>query len=99
MIETNLNPIAVAPRANGLIAGLIACVCAVIGILFIGFIFVPIALLLALPGSYLAIRSRHIVSICVNALAWLLIAVGFVTSPMLLGMIGLAGVIGSGVAF
>ena len=74
----------------GNVAGIIACVLAVLGILFFGTIFVPIAIIVALFGSTIAIKNKNSTGIGINALAWVLIIAGVVTSPMLLGIIGIA---------
>jgi hypothetical protein len=71
-----------------MLAGIIACILAVLGILFLGFIFVPIALVVAIIGAVLAIKGRAAASIGVNILALVLVVVGFATSPVLLALIG-----------
>lgn len=76
-------------NGKGMVAGIIACVMAVLGILFLGFVFVPIAVVIAIFGTYIAIKNKNMSGIGVNILAWVLIIVGFVTSPALLLMIGL----------
>ena len=77
-------------RGAGKTAGIIACVSAVLGILFLGFIFVPLAVIIAIFGTVTAVKNNNGAGIGINVLAWVLIIVGFVTSPVLLGMIGLA---------
>ena len=74
----------------GLIAGIIACVLGVLGILFMAFIFVPLGAIVALFGTIPAVKSMNMPSIGVNVLAWVLIFIGFATSPVLLGLIGIA---------
>ncbi len=74
----------------GMTAGLISCFLAILGILFLGTIFVPIAAIVTIFGSVIAIRSKSATGIGVNALAWVLTFVGLITSPVLLGLIGLA---------
>jgi hypothetical protein len=61
---------------------------AVLGILFFGIVFIPIALVLAIIGTILAAKGKDMTSIGVNALAWVLVFIGFMTSPMLLALIG-----------
>jgi hypothetical protein len=95
-MEANIAPTLSAPQSSGLVAGLVACVLAVLGILFIGFVFVPLAGIVALIGSIKAVRARHLSGIGANALAWVLVLVGFFTSPVLVGMIGLAGMASAG---
>ncbi|MFU2077292.1 hypothetical protein [Avibacterium endocarditidis] len=74
---------------TGLVAGLIACVLAVLGILFLGFIFVPLAFITALIGTIIAVKNRNLAGIGVNILAWVLVLIGLMTSPVLLSAIGL----------
>ena len=71
-------------------AGIIACILAVLGILFLGTIFVPIAAIVALIGSIIAIKNKNLAGIGVNILAWVLTIIGLFTSPVLLGIIGLS---------
>ena len=77
-------------QGTGMVAGIIACVLAVLGILFIGTIFVPIATIVALIGTIIAIKNKNGAGIGVNILAWILTIVGLFTSPVLLGIIGLS---------
>lgn len=77
-------------KGTGMVAGIIACVLAVLGILFIGTIFVPIAVIVALIGTIIAIKNKNGAGIGVNVLAWVLTIVGLLTSPVLLGIIGLS---------
>lgn len=76
-------------RGAGKTAGIIACALAVLGILFLGFIFVPIAIIVAIFGTLIAVKNKNGVGIGINVLAWVLILVGFATSPVLLGIIGM----------
>lgn len=87
-----MEQVAVAPqnRGTGLIAGVIACVLAVLGILFLGIVFVPLATVVAVVGTVIAIKNRNAAGIGVNMLAWVLILLGFFTSPLLLGALGVA---------
>ena len=71
-------------------AGIIACILAVLGILFLGTIFVPIAAIVALIGSIIAIKNKNLAGIGINILAWVLTIIGLFTSPVLLGIIGLS---------
>lgn len=77
-------------RGAGKTAGIIACVCAVLGILFLGFIFVPLAVIAALFGTVIAVKNKNTAGIGINIFAWVLILIGFSTSPVLLGIIGIA---------
>jgi hypothetical protein len=78
----------VAQPGTGMVAGIIACVLAVLGILFFGTIFVPLAAIVAIFGTIIAIKNKNGAGIGVNVLAWLLTIVGLATSPVLLGIIG-----------
>jgi len=71
----------------GLMAGSIASILAVLGILTIGTIFVPIAAVVALIGTSIAVFNISASGIGVNILAWVLIIAGVVTSPILLAFI------------
>ena len=73
--------------ADGMFAGTLACVLAILGILFFGTVFVPIAMIVAFFGTIIAIKNGSGAGFGVNLLAWLLIVVGFATSPMLLAII------------
>jgi hypothetical protein len=76
-------------RGAGKTAGIIACILAVLGILFLGFVFVPLATLVALFGTITAVKNKNTTGIGINVLAWILIIVGLITSPVLLTMIGI----------
>jgi len=78
----------VAKQGTGMVAGIIASVLAVLGILFLGTVFVPLAIVTAIIGTIIAIKNKNNGGIGVNILAWILIIIGFVTSPMLLAIIG-----------
>ena len=72
----------------GMIAAIIACVLAVLGILFLGTVFVPIAMVVAIISTIISVRNKNNSAIGVSALAWVLVVIGFVTSPVLLALIG-----------
>jgi hypothetical protein len=76
---------------RGMTAGIIACVLAGVGILFFGVVFVPLAMIVALFGTFLAVKSKNTSAIGVNILAWVLVIIGVATSPLLLVAIGLPG--------
>lgn len=82
MTEVNVN------RGTGMVAGIIACILAVLGILFLGIIFVPLAAIVALIGTIIAVKNRNIAGIGVNVLAWILVLFGFFTSPILMMALG-----------
>jgi hypothetical protein len=74
---------------KGMLAGIFACVFAVLGILFLGIVFVPLAFIVAIIGTVLAVKAKEIASIGVNILAWILVLIGFATSPLLVAAIGI----------
>lgn len=76
-------------KKKGFTAGIISCVLAVLGILFLGVVFVPLAIIVALFGTIIAVKNKNTSAIGINVLAWVLIIVGFATSPILLGLISL----------
>lgn len=76
---------------TGLIAGIIACILAVLGILFLGIVFVPLAAIVALIGTIIAVKNKNMAGIGVNVLAWVLVIIGLMTSPILLATLGFAG--------
>ena len=82
MTEVNVN------RGTGMVAGIIACILAVLGILFLGIIFVPLAAIVALIGTIIAVKNRNMAGIGVNVLAWILVLFGFFTSPILMVALG-----------
>ncbi|SMB84943.1 hypothetical protein SAMN05660772_02387 [Pasteurella testudinis DSM 23072] len=74
---------------SGMTAGVIACVLAVLGILFLGVIFVPLAAIVAIFATITAVKNKNIAGIGVSVLAWILTIIGLFTSPLLLSMLGL----------
>lgn len=72
----------------GVMAGIIACVLAVLGILFLGTVFIPLAFITVMIGSIIAVKNKNIKGIGVNVLAWVLTFIGLFTSPLLLGILG-----------
>ena len=72
--------------APGMVAGIIACVLAILGILFLGTVFVPIAAFVATFGTIIAVKNKNNAGIGVNVLAWVLTIVGVYTSPVLWGV-------------
>ena len=75
---------------TGILAGCISCVLAVLGILTIGFVFVPLAAIVAIFGSLKALGNLNLGGIGVNILAWVLTIVGLISSPVLLSIIGVS---------
>lgn len=75
-------------KGTGMIAGIIACVLAILGVLTFGTVFVPLSAIVALIGTIIAVKNKNTAGIGVNALAWVLALVGLFTSPILLTIIG-----------
>ncbi|MDR3159226.1 MAG: hypothetical protein LBU11_09530 [Zoogloeaceae bacterium] len=80
---------------TGMLAGIFACVFGVIGILFLGVIFVPLGFITAIIGTIGAARSKDMGSIGVNVLGWILVLIGFFTSPVLWALLGFGALLGS----
>lgn len=78
---------------TGILAGCISCVLAVLGILTIGFVFVPLAAIVAIFGSLKALGNLNLGGIGVNILAWVLTIVGLISSPVLLSIIGVSSMV------
>ena len=77
----------------GTMAGIIACVLAVCGILTVGFLFIPLAAITALCGLLIAIENKNSNGVWVNVLAWVLVLAGVFTSPLLyLFLLGIFGI-------
>jgi hypothetical protein len=76
--------VVVQKQGGGMVAGIIAIVLAILGILFLGFIFVPLAAVVALFGTIIALKNMNMGAIGVNILAWVLTVIGLFTSPVLL---------------
>lgn len=73
--------IVVKAKRTGVVAGIVAGVLALLGIFSVGLIFVPLAVLVALVGSIVALKNFNIGGLGTNILAWALIAVGVAVSP------------------
>lgn len=87
---TKKEVVYITQKYTGLIPGIIASFLAILGILTLGVVFVPLAALVALIGSIIALKNGSISGIGTNLLAWVLVIVGFITSPLLIVMLGLA---------
>jgi len=81
--------VVVEKTGGGMVAGIIAIVLAILGILFLGFIFVPLAAIVALFGTVIAVSHKNVGAIGVNILAWILTIIGLFTSPVLLALLGI----------
>ncbi|MEM6484358.1 MAG: hypothetical protein AAF662_05175 [Pseudomonadota bacterium] len=80
--------VVVTRQRPGNVAGIIACILAVMGIFTIGTLFVPIAAIAALIGTITSVKNKNSTGIGINVLAWVLTIVGFATSPVLWALIG-----------
>ncbi len=79
---------ALAPhQGTGIVAGIIASTIAALGTLSLGTIFVPLAAVVGLFGTVIAIKNKNGAGIGINVLAWVLTIVGLATSPVLLAII------------
>jgi hypothetical protein len=87
---SKVQQVVVVKQGSGLVAGVIAIIFAIIGILFFGIVFVPLAALVAVFGTFIAVKNRNIAGIGVNVLAWVLVIVGLMSSPLLLATLGFA---------
>lgn len=79
--------IIVVNQGNGNTAGILAIVFAILGIFFLGILFVPLAFICAIIATIRAIKG--VASKLVTVISWILIIIAFATSPMLLGMLGM----------
>jgi hypothetical protein len=77
-------------KNSGITPGVIACVLAILGIFTVGVLFIPLAIVVASIGTFVAVINRNIGGIGVAALAWILTIAGFFLSPVLLGIVGLS---------
>ena len=87
-MEDNMTTVVQKNTGAGVMAGIIACVLAIVGILFFGTIFVPLAAIVAIFGTVIAVKNKNIKGIGVNILAWVLTLIGLFTSPLLLAALG-----------
>ena len=77
-------------RYAGVLAGILGCVFAVLGIFTLGFLFIPIAALCSLIGLVGGLGRLSIAGIAVSALSTFLTIVGLVSSPVLLLILGIS---------
>jgi len=70
---------------------LLTIVFAILGMLFLGIIFIPIAFVCCVIATIMAFRNKDIGYIGLTVLGWILTIIGFFLSPLLLGAIGLTG--------
>nr|WP_314120266.1 hypothetical protein [uncultured Campylobacter sp.] len=76
----------VQPQSN--VLGILSIVFAILGIFFLGIVFVPLAFLCAIAATYQAVKKQA--SLIIAILAWILTIVGLITSPVLLATIGIS---------
>lgn len=79
--------IVVVQQNSGNTAGILAIVFAILGIFFLGILFVPLAFICAIIATIRAVKG--VASKLVAVISWILIIIAFATSPMLLGMLGM----------
>lgn len=86
-------------KNTGIIPGIIACILAILGMFTIGVVFIPLAAVVALIGTIVAVKNKNFGGIGLAVLAWILTIVGFVLSPVLLSLLGfgLSSGMGNGV--
>ncbi len=72
-----------AKAVAGQFAALMACALALFGIFTIGWFFVPIAFICAVCGTFQSITNGNSRGFFICILAWLLVILGFFTSPSL----------------
>lgn len=72
----------------GLLAGLLGCVLAILGIFTLGFLFVPLAAICAVVGLLRGLSAFNASGIGTSLLAACLCVFGIATSPVLLGIAG-----------
>lgn len=80
-------------QPNGMVANIFACLFATLGILTIGTIFVPLAALTAIFGTINSLLARRAASIGINILAWVLVIIGFFSSPVLMLIVGTTAIV------
>lgn len=69
--------------SSDILVGLAACVLACKGMLIAGEVFAPLAAMVALFGTLLAMKNGNLAAIGVGILAWLLVIVALLTSPLI----------------
>lgn len=84
-MENDITPL----NKNGNLPGLIACILATVGILTIGTIFVPLAFIVTSAGLIISAKNKSTGGIFINLLAFVLVVIGFYTSPGLWLIFGL----------
>jgi len=72
---------------KGMLAGLLALVLALLGIMTFGPLFIPIAAVVAVIGTVRSILAGQMPSLGVNILAWVFIVIGVATSPSILALL------------
>lgn len=79
-------------RGDGIFLGLIACLLAVKGILIAGTFLVPLAAMVALFGTSIAMKAGNLAGVGVAILAWVLVIMALLTSPFIFAVfMGLVG--------
>jgi len=91
---SRMAEIAIAEKSqgDGIFLGLIACLLAVKGILIAGTFLVPLAAMVALFGTLIAMKAGSLAGVGVAILAWVLVIMALLTSPFIFAVfMGLVG--------
>lgn len=78
----------------GVVAGALGCIFGILGIFFIGLIFVPLAALCAITGLVRGIGSGSFTAIGLSIIAGMLSIFGFMVSPSLWALVGAGLLVG-----
>ena len=83
--------IIVVNQSSGNTAGILAIVFAILGIFFLGILFVPLALICAIIATIKMVKG--LASKLVTIIAWILLVIAIATSPSLLALFGAGAVV------
>ncbi|MDA3052764.1 hypothetical protein OFO01_04770 [Campylobacter sp. JMF_01 NE2] len=78
--------IVIVQKNSSNVAGILAIIFAILGIFFLGIVFVPLAFICALVATFGAVKGKS--SILVAVIAWILLIIAFATSPALIAALG-----------
>ncbi len=76
-------------QMTGVIPASLSSVFAILGIFTLGIVFIPIAFILGILGTVFSVKSKNKTGIGLSILAWVLVIIGFLLSPVLRVYIGL----------
>ena len=74
---------------TGIIPASLSSVFAVLGIFTFGIVFIPIAFVLGIIGTIFSVKNKNKTGMGLSVLAWVLVIIGFLLSPVLRVYIGL----------